>query len=220
MRADARADAGGKEIGPPQQAAASTGYTTTGDVADLVRRIGSGERQAEEELVDRFSRGLSIMLRGLAGDRSLAEDLHQETFRVVLAKARQGAIREPEKLLGFLRATARNLLIAERRKAGKRGESGGASDAPRPVEAPQLNRLLRSEKASLVRRLLGELRFPRDREVLVRFYLAGATKEEICTDLAIEPKRFKKVLFLARNRMRELWEHTEKRRQLLAGGAA
>ncbi len=191
-----------------------------GDVADLVRRIRSGERQAEGELVDRFSRGLSIMLRGLARDRSLADDLHQETFGVVLDKARRGAIREPEKLLGFLRATARNLLIAERRKAVRHAAPAGPAVAPKPEAASQLHRLLRSEKANLVRRLLGELRFSRDREVLVRFYLSEATKEEICTDLDIEPTRFKKVLFLARNRMRDLWEHSEKRQRLLEENAA
>ncbi len=186
---------------------------------DLIRRIRSGERQAEEELVDCFSRGLSIMLRRLAGDPALAEDLHQETFQVVLGKARQGEIREPEKLLGFLRSTARNLLIAERRKS-VRGGAPRLAEAPVSQEAPQLRRLLRSEKANQVRRLLGELRFPRDREVLVRFYLAGATKEEICSDLDIEPTRFKKILFLARGRMRELWQHSENRQRLVEEGAA
>ncbi len=191
-----------------------------GDAADLVRRIHSGEQQAEADLVERFSRGLSIMLRHLAKDRSLADDLHQETFRVVLDKARQGKIREPEKLLGFLRSTARNLLIAERRKGVRPGALAGAPGGPESDTAPQLHRLLRSEKANQVRRLLGELRFSRDREVLVRFYLSEATKEEICTDLDIEPTRFKKILFLARNRMRELWEHSENRQQLLEESAA
>ena len=193
------------------------------EIAELLGRIRAGEPSAEEELVRRFSRGLSIMLRRLAADPSLAEDLHQETFRVVLGKARAGEIREPEKFLGFLRSTARHLWIGERRKSARRNEpeavqgpTGGATAAAEP---PQLRRLLRSEEAGRVRRLLGELRFVRDREILVRYYLSDESKERICDELGVEPARFKKVLYRARTRMRELWEHTEKRQQLFVQGA-
>ena len=186
--------------------------------AALARRIRAGDRQAEEELVALFSRGLTLMLRRLARNPSLAEDLHQETFRVVLEKARAGEIREGEKLAAYLRGTARNLLLAEGRQGARRRLDGDAAalaeSGPAPVaDAPQLRRVLRREEAKLVRRLLGELRFERDRQVLVHFYLFDQTKQEICHNFGVDPASFKKILFRARERLRELWERSEKRQQ-------
>jgi RNA polymerase sigma-70 factor, ECF subfamily len=187
--------------------------------ADLVRRIRAGDRRAEGELVERFSRGLSLMLRRLTADPALAEDVHQETFRLVVEKARGGEIHHPERFAGFLRSTARNLLIADRRKEARYtglGEGDEAFDRLRPAEPePQLQAVMREEEAKLVRTLLAELRFDRDRELLLRFYLSDDGKEAICADLGVDPQRFNRVLFRARQRLRELWERAEKRRRLM-----
>ena len=187
----------------------------------LVQRIREKDQQAEEELVARFSKGLGLMLRRLAGDPSLAEDLHQETFRIVLEKLRAGELREPEKLPGYLRGTARNLLLAERRRGSRwRSEDEAVASATPDrgqlaVEAPQLRRVLRQEEARLVRKLLGEMRFERDRQLLAHFYLSDRSKQEICSELDVDPDGFKKVLFRARERLRELWDRSQKRQRLV-----
>jgi len=193
-----------------------------GDVADLVRRIQAGDPAAENELVARFSRGLLLMLRRLVQDPALADDLYQETLALVLAKIRRGEVREPERLSGFIRSTARNLFIADRRKEARyRALDEGEEEGSAPVLADQgpapLDRVLAQEEARQVQRLLSELRFDRDRQLLLRFYLSDEGKEEICADLEIEPERFNKVLFHARERLRELWERTEKRQRFFAG---
>jgi RNA polymerase sigma-70 factor (ECF subfamily) len=195
-----------------------------GEVAAIVRRIQAGDPAAENELVDRFSRGLLLMLRRLVQNPALADDLHQETFALVLAKIRRGEVREPEKLAGFLRSTARNLFIADRRKEARyRAFDEGEEDGLQPVPAltgsdpAPLERVLAEEEARQVQRVLAELRFDRDRQLLLRFYLSDDSKEEICADLEIEPQRFHKVLFHARERLRELWERTEKRQRFFAG---
>ena len=54
---------------------------------------------------------------------------------------------------------------------------------------------MRQEEAHLVRRLLGEMRFERDRKILSHFYLSDRTKHEICRDLDVDPGGFKKVLW-------------------------
>jgi RNA polymerase sigma-70 factor, ECF subfamily len=192
-----------------------------GDVADLVRRIQAGEPAAESELVARFSRGLLLMLRRLVQNPALADDLHQETLALVIQKIRRGEVREPEKLAGFLRSTARNLFIADRRKEARyQALDDGEKEGPRPLtdRAPApLERVLAEEEARQVQRLLGELRFDRDRQLLLRFYLSDDSKEKLCADLEIEPERFNKVLFHARERLRELWERAEKRQRFFAG---
>lgn len=191
------------------------------EAARLVARIQAGERAAEEELVARFSRGLLLMLRRLARDPALADDLHQETLALVLQKIRRGELREPERLAGFLRSTARNLFIADRRKEARYGAFGEGEEeeieAPAVAGRTALERAMAEEEARQVHRLLGELRFDRDRQVLLRFYLSEDGREEICADLGIEPERFNQVVHRARERLRELWDRAEKRRRFFMG---
>ncbi|HEX3531009.1 MAG TPA: sigma-70 family RNA polymerase sigma factor [Thermoanaerobaculia bacterium] len=196
-----------------------------GDLSALVDRIQGGERAAEAELVGRFSHGLLLMLRRLTQNPALADDLHQETLSLVLAKIHRGEVREPERLAGFIRSTARNLFIADRRKEARYQalDGGREEEAPRaepalPDRSPAaLDRVLAEEEARQVQRLLGELRYDRDRQLLLRFYLSDESKEELCADLEIEPDRFHQVLFRARERLRELWERAEKRQVFFAG---
>ena len=194
------------------------------DAARLVARIQGGDPAAEGELVARFSRGLLLMLRRLAQNPALADDLHQETLALVLQKIRHGEVREPEKLAGFIRSTARNLFIADRRKEARyRALDDGEEEGPGlaavlPDRGPApIDTVLAGEEARQVQRLLGELRFDRDRQLLFRFYLSDDSKEAICADLEIEPERFNLTLFRARERLRELWERAEKRQRFFAG---
>jgi RNA polymerase sigma-70 factor (ECF subfamily) len=193
-----------------------------GNLTRLVERVRAGELAAEAELVERFSHGLLLMLRRLTQNPALADDLHQETLALVIEKIRRGEVREPERLAGFIRSTARNLFIADRRKEAR--EDG---DEPKPAVSAvsslsdhrnaALDRVLAEEETRQVRTLLGELRYERDRQLLIRFYLADDSKEEICKNLEIEPDRFNQVLHRARERLRELWERSDKRRRFFSG---
>jgi RNA polymerase sigma-70 factor (ECF subfamily) len=195
---------------------------TGGSLPDLVQRIQAGEATAEAELVERFSRGLGLALRRLAPSAALADDLLQQTLWLTIRKVRQGEIADPERLAGFIHSTARNLFIADRRKEARyvtaaedlppalREATAGAAQA----EPSPLQQVLREEEARLARQLLGELRVGRDRELLLRFYLASDSKEDICRDLGVDPERFSRVLHRARERFRDLWQRAEKRRTL------
>ena len=183
--------------------------TTAGEsrvAADLVRRVAAGDGDAETRLYERYHRGLLFMLRRLTGSPEQAEDLRQETFRIVFERLRGRGLDEPEGLLGFLRGTARNLALAERRKAARRPREDGreqlvemADPAPSAADA-----LMRAEDARRFRRLLGELRVERDRQLILRFYVAGDGKEEICDALDLDTSHFKRVLFRARQRFKQL----------------
>ena len=134
----------------------SPASTSSTAPAELVRRILAGESQAESDLVERYSRGVKFLLLELTRDPARADDLHQETFRLVLEKVRGEELREPEKLPAFIRQLARNLFIGEYRKQAKRPvvSGGGAEEiAPPPDPAPSpLSRLLAKENAAIVRR--------------------------------------------------------------------
>jgi len=187
--------------------------------ADFVRRIAAGDASAEGELVERYSRGLRYLLRRLGAAPELADDLHQETFRIVLERLRKKALDEPEGLAGFLRGTARNLMIAERRKtARRRTESDDKEVAEAVHPAPsQLSTVLLDEEAETVRRLIRELPTDRDRQLLLRYYVSEEAKESLCVDLGLDSLHFNRVLFRARQRFKEILEHHWARDRRSAG---
>jgi RNA polymerase sigma-70 factor (ECF subfamily) len=185
-----------------------------GEVASaLVRRIAAGDTAAEAQLVARYSRGIHYLLRRLGAAPELADDLHQETFRIVLERLRRSGLAEPAGLVGFLRGTARNLVQAERRKAFRRRTDGldpldlAAAEDPAPS---QLQAVLYDEQAALVRRLVGELATDRDRQILLRFYVGEEDKGRICADLGLDSLHFNRVLFRARQRFKQLVERCQK----------
>jgi RNA polymerase sigma-70 factor (ECF subfamily) len=176
-------------------------------VGELVARIIAGEKAAESELIQQYSRGVSVILNRATGDPSVSEDLSQETFRITLEKIRAGEVREPERLSGFIVSLAKNLASEYFRKS-RRTEGFADPDAVYliPESAPnQLDRLLQAEKAKIVRRVLSELS-GRDRQILERFYIAEDDKDQICADLQLSSLHFNRVLYRARERYRELYE--------------
>jgi RNA polymerase sigma-70 factor, ECF subfamily len=175
---------------------------------DLVSRIRAGDRQAEAELVERYSRGVMIIIRREVHDTVAVEDLHQEGFRIVLEKIRRGDVREPEKLSGFVCGVARNLVIDHFRRAARQENNTEIEEAVSiPHPAPdQLQELLRKEKADLVRQVLKAMSNERDIQALYRFYIADDDKEQICVDLGLTSLHFNRVLHRARERFRELYE--------------
>ena len=176
--------------------------------ADLVQRILAGDASAEEELVQRYSRGLLYLLRRLGAPPELADDLHQETFRIVLERLRRRGLEDPAGLAGFLRGTARNLIIAERRKTARRRTEADDEklDQVANPSPSQLSAVLLDEEAGFVRKLISELPTDRDRQVLLRFYVAEEEKEAICADLGLDSLHFNRVLFRARQRFKEIFK--------------
>lgn len=185
---------------------------------DLVERIACGDAAAESALVDRYSRVLTFFLRRQTHDLALADDLHQETFCIVLLRLRRSRLGEPEKLANFLYRTARNLVIAQYRKAARQQTFTAEEGIERTVEkkAPSpLDSVLLHEQASLVRQMIEEIKSQRDRELLYRYYVAEEEKEALCSDLDLSHRHFDRVLFRARQRLKELLQHFEKRQRLL-----
>lgn len=181
--------------------------------AALVSRIAAGDRAAEGDLVERYSRGLLYLLRRLSGDPGQAEDLHQETFRIVLERLRERPLEEPEKLAGFLHRTARYVYLGERRKTVRRRTEPDPETLSRTADArpSQLSQAQAAEEARTVRRLIAELGTERDRQILYRFYVAEERKEAICDALELDSLHFNRVLFRAKQRFRSLFERRAQR---------
>lgn len=186
-----------------------TGLFTTDEpaiAAALALRVSQGDPRAEEELVARYSRGLCSLLRRKIGDDDVADDLHQATFRRVLAHLRAGGLDNPSRLAGFIHATAKHLVMAHSRQPTRRHTEPAAA----AVDSATRNRLtpskatLRDDYAHIVCSVLDELRTQRDRELLRRYYVDEEDKRSICRVLGVAEAHFNRVNLRARERFREL----------------
>lgn len=165
------------------------------------------DSRAEAALFARHVTWLRVLLLRQTDDPELAADLAQEALRIALERLRAGEIREPDALPAFLRSTAQNLLIEERRRnVRRRTDVDGEAIAKLADEAgvgPYLH-ASGAQLADLVGRLIDEMTVPRDRELLWRHCVLDEEKAEVCRRLALEPAHFDRVLSRARSRLREL----------------
>jgi len=174
--------------------------------AELVKRIGLGDRRAEEELVRRYQRGLVYLLQRRTRDPQLALDLAQDTFRIAIEKLRQSPIEQVERVGAYLRGTALNLATADVRKHARRGTTADseAVDAAADDAAGPFDHVSGEQVKRLVRKLLDELPMQRDREILIKTYLEDQDKSAICEALGVDSAHYNRVLFRAKERFREL----------------
>lgn len=176
--------------------------------AELATRIGAGDRRAEEEFVRRYRPRLEFILRGRLRDAALAADLTQEALIVVLERLRGDGLDDPGRLAAFLHRTALNLAVGEARKYHRRNTHNDddalvKAAATQPLVEDQIDR---ERLSAAVRCLLRELKQPRDRQILRRFYLTEEAKASICASLEVTPEHFDRVLYRARQRFRQIVE--------------
>lgn len=184
--------------------------------ASFVARVGEGDTAAEAQLVSYYSRSLLYFLRRKTNDSVLADDLHQDTFRIVLERLRSTGLDNPAKLSSFIYATAKNLVLADARKRARRKTEHNteAIEVSPDGGASQVDQVMSAELAMIVRQVIEELKQQRDRELLVRFYLEEQEKRIICDDLDLTEEHFNRVLFRARERFKHLLLRREKRDKL------
>lgn len=186
---------------------------------DLVRRIKNGDRTAESELVKRYSPGIRLILLKRTGNPQLASDLSQDTFIVTLRILRSGDLKKPESLAAFIRQTAVNISIQHFRK-----EKRYVKNPDEIIEQLVAHRDHKVEKLDsrtnreILGKVLDQLSMARDREILRRFYLKDEDKAEICIDLQLSAVHFDRVLYRAKQRMRELINRQKGLKSLLFGG--
>ncbi len=174
--------------------------------ATLLQQIRDKQQSAEQTLVMRYWRGLYFILNRRSQDPDLAADIAQDTFIVVINKARNGEVENPLALAAFIRQVGVNLLIAHYRKTTRR-DTHNTSDfnIQVPDNSPNLYRMLYSQNAvKLVRQLIDEMNVSRDREILINFFIYEKDKVEICAALSITADNFDKVLHRARGRLKQL----------------
>jgi RNA polymerase sigma-70 factor (ECF subfamily) len=178
------------------------------DPSVIVERIAAGDAHAEAELVRRYSRAMMTMLEHRTGDVQRAEDVHQDTFCIVLERLRSTGIDEPARIAAFIHRTALNVLIGDYRKESRRRTSADTELVQRQLDesSDQLGELIKRESSHAIRETLLELNNERDKELLYRFYILQEEKLTICKILALSAEHFDRVISRARKRFRQLVE--------------
>ncbi len=198
-----RMDGAGKKAG-------STASDEASIASALVARVHNGDKKAENELVAHYSRGLLYMLRRRTnGDMQLAEDVHQDVFRIVIEKLRADGIQDGRKLAGYIHSTGKNVLIGILRRRQRRNTYADSDliEATADEANTQANHVEQEQLAVKVRQLLQELSSDRDRAILTRFYLHQEDKSNICQALDLSDLHFNRVLYRAKKRFREIIEN-------------
>ena len=172
--------------------------------AKLAEAIANGDPDAERTLVVKYSEGLLYILQRETRDSLTAEDLCQETFRIVLERLRRRRLATPEKLAPFIIGVGRKLLLAHRRAASQlRVRSGGLEEVEDAMPTP-LDQTVCQEEQRLLRQAIQSLAAMRDRELLTRCYLLDQDKDEVCQALGLDRKQLNKAISRARSRLRKL----------------
>ena len=178
------------------------------EAESLVKRIMEGDAAAETELVERYQRGIAILLRRKVRDATVAEDLFQEVFYLAIEKIRNGEVRQPNRLNAYLAGLTANLVIGHFRKESKHNPPGAVSNfaahGALSIRPTQFDSLLFEERARVTRQTLAELKSERDRDLLFRFYIAGEEKDQICHELGLTAIHFNRVLYRAKQRYKRL----------------
>jgi RNA polymerase sigma factor (sigma-70 family) len=188
---------------------------TTPPVDEIERIVAAaltGDRQAESRMLIALRPGVLAVLRFGAFHRWVdAEDLTQETLHIVVERVRARTIDDPRKVFAFAAATARNLALNAARKVLRQQtvvDSELVDELAQNMEM-EPNELSESDDRQLaeaVAALLEELPTERDRQMLMRFYLDGTDKQQLCQELGLSPKHFDRVLMRARSRLRAIIE--------------
>lgn len=186
----------------PQQVAEQQ----TVELSSWPERIGNGDARAEAELAIFFGPKIEFILRRRLRDPALAADLRQDTLIIVIERLRDKGIDDANKLAAFIYKTAEYLANNDGRKRQRRNTYADTEQIEYvPSETPLLADLIeRDELASLVREAMAELRQPRDRQLLRRFYLMEEDKADLCREYKVTPAHFDRVLYRARQRFGEL----------------
>jgi RNA polymerase sigma factor (sigma-70 family) len=184
---------------------------------ELVERIQRGETDGMEELYQLFSRGIRYYLVRQLGPQELEDKIH-DTFVVVVQAIKRGELREPERLMGFVRTIVRRQVAAHIDRAVQSRRERAEVDANIQVVDPNGNpeeSAISRQRRDLIHRVLSQLS-GRDREILTRFYLYEQSQEQICADMDLTDTQFRLLKSRAKARFGELGKKKLAHRSLQA----
>lgn len=183
----------------------STPGPTESQWPELVRRLRAGDRSAMEDLYRVFSEGIRLYLWRQLGPQDLTDKVH-DLFLVITQAIQNGDLREPERLMGYVRTVVRRQVAGhihiarEQRSHWRQLDFGNALlDARSNPES----RVIRRQYSDVALRILSTMR-AREREILQRFYLQEQSATDICREMNLTATQFRLLKSRAKARLGQL----------------
>lgn len=158
----------------------------------LVDRIQSGETAAMEELYRLFARGVRFYIRRQLGLQEIEDKVH-DTFVIVVQAIQRGELREPDRIMSFIRTVVRrqvaNYISEAVHVRQEQLDLDYISEITDDNRTPE-ERVIFDQRVEMMKGLLRGISL-RDREILTRFYILDQTMEEICEDMGISIDQFR-----------------------------
>jgi RNA polymerase sigma factor (sigma-70 family) len=171
----------------------------------MVEQIRNGDPSALEQMYRIFSTGIRFYLCRQLGPQDLDDKVH-DVFLIIVQSIQKGELREPERLMGYVRTIVRRQVAAQiddnvkarRNQADLEFGMTLSDHHPNPER-----RAIEHQNEELAMRILNSLP-KRDREVLARFYLEEQPADRICREMGLTQTQFRLVKSRAKARFGEL----------------
>jgi len=194
-----------KPATPDRETTGSTSSTGTETWVPMVERIRAGDPGGMEQLYLVFSKGVRFQLCRHLGSQELDDKVH-DTFLAVVQAIRQGELREPERLMGFVRTVVRRQVAACIDRAVHIRRDYQDIESVDPVsdlrETPE-ERVISKQRAEIMESVLRSIS-ERDRDILTRFYLLEQSQDQICAEMDLNETQFRLLKSRAKARFGEL----------------
>jgi RNA polymerase sigma factor (sigma-70 family) len=161
------------------------------DWKEVVERIRQGDPAGQEMLYRNLAAGARLFLRRRLGSQDLDDRVH-DVFVIVVEAIQRGELRQPERLMGFVRTILhRQLNLAISRIVSTRTTSlelESVTDLTAAEPTPE-DRTGVHQTVALMKRALEEMG-AREFEVLARFYLREQLPDQIRAEMKLTATQF------------------------------
>lgn len=158
----------------------------------IISLIQAGDSRGEEMLYAVFTKGLRYLAIRKLGYEQADECVH-DTFIALTQKIKEGVLREPAALLKYARVILERKigLIYDERRRWQQDVDFDVIATTRPDKAPSPYQDLESAmKTRIMKQGLACLQ-PREREILVRFYMQEQDQEQIRSEMNLTETQYR-----------------------------
>ena len=176
------------------------------DWTAMVNGVREGNSASMAELYGIFAKGIRYFLLRNLGPEELDDKVH-DCFVIVTQAIQNGDLREPERLMGYVRTVVKRQIAAsidvavhQRRTRADFEESLFTLSDWR--ENPERS-MMATQRTEIARKVLNGVS-RRDREILNRFYVLEQSQERICAEMGLSYNQFRLLKSRAKARFGEL----------------
>lgn len=159
---------------------------------EIVAQIQVGDPAGVEQLYRVFTPGLRYLLARQVAPQDVDDKLH-EILLIVVRAIQKGELREPERVMGFMRTVANRQIahyidgaVHKRQREADPDSTPSLADAKLSPE----QELMRKEQVAIMKETLASMP-PRYREILERFYLREQREEQIRKEMSLTANQFR-----------------------------